>query len=82
MIAITGYFKYMDKDFLSDGSTCLFTGNFKIIYIIRYEAGRKGRRAAESKEIVPFHRRKLYGWRNCRSDNFRFLAVRNTLMVV
>ena len=25
----------------------------------------------KAKKIVPFHRRKLYGWRNCRSDNFR-----------
>ena len=40
-------------------------------FVEKIEVVRKGRRAAESKEIVPFHRRKLYGWRDCRSDYFR-----------
>ena len=38
--------------------------------VIRHVTG-EFQRVYKAKEIVPFHRRKLYGWRDCRSDYFR-----------
>ena len=61
MIAITGYFKYLDKDFCPMEAPAFHVSLYKekvyCIYIIRYEDGREGRGTAEKqKNFLPFHR--------------------------